>query len=78
VGYSDDEGVCIRQGEYDFHFSEEKIVKAIAPYTKTFPTILEYFLLNISNKFSIKVLKAKDRLEIALEVKAMRKLAIHL
>lgn len=74
--YLDDEGVCIREADYDHLFSEDKIAKSIAPYTKLFPSLMEHFLLNSSSRFSLKALKGKERLDLSLEVRAARRLTV--
>lgn len=70
--------MCIREEHYDHLFSEEKIAKAIAPYTKLFPSLLEHFLLNSPGRFSLKALKGKERLDLAMEVRAARRLTVQL
>jgi hypothetical protein len=40
-------------------FNEERIAKALAPYTKFFPSLMEYFLLNSPGRFSLKALKGR-------------------
>ena len=79
ICWVDSEGVCIREAEYEEHLSEEKILRAISPYTELFPSLLEYFLKGRHPPgLSVLTTKGKKKTEVTIDDFSQRKLVIHL
>jgi hypothetical protein len=59
--------VCIREAEYEEHLIEEKILRAVAPYTTTFPSLLEHLILGPSSRLTARTQQGKTRTQVGIE-----------